>query len=171
MADPPAKTSTDLMWCTEVASMLRFCAGRGLDPGAGGRTVSPDVVCHDIAADGVSAMALPYQDGEFDYVFTCHLIEHMQDTSATIREWLRVVRSGGHVIMIVPNTLYTKGQNTDATPHYHEWAPREFIEEICGEPCLKPWIDAIGMSVGGATIVHAGDAMPRWSFGVVLRKD
>lgn len=162
------------MWCAECASVLQFCKGKGLDPGAGGRTITDDVACLDLKAPGLdhaSADNLPFPDESFDYVFTCHLIEHMPDTHAAIMEWLRVVRPGGHVVMIVPNTLYTKGQNTDATPHYYEWSPREFIEHIAQARCAGLWITANGMRVGNSEIVHAGDAAPRWSFGVVLRKD
>ena len=170
--------STDTMWLHECASVAQFCVGRGLDPGAGGRTLTPDVVrldanaTHRPAIRG-SAITLPFADNVFDYVFTCHLLEHMRDPRAALTEWLRVVRPGGHVACIMPNTLFTQGQNTDPTPHWHEWTPRDFLVEVLEEnACPEYWFRYRNeLAWVNATVVHFDEAQPHWSFGVVLEKD
>ncbi|MBI4498268.1 MAG: methyltransferase domain-containing protein [Chloroflexi bacterium] len=49
---------------------------------------------------------LPYKDGVFDIVFLHEVLEHVQDDAQTVREALRVLRPGGHVVIFVPNRLY-----------------------------------------------------------------
>ena len=49
---------------------------------------------------------LPFRDGHFDVVVLNEVIEHVSDDAATVREALRVLRSGGHVVIYAPNRLY-----------------------------------------------------------------
>ena len=174
---PPSR---DPMWLAEMDSMAEYCVGFGLDPGAGGRTFSHDTLCADVRPDTqpqvlADAAWLPFHDGSFDYVCNSHLIEHLLRPFDAICEWLRVVRPGGHVCMVVPDTRFTNAQNTDPTPHRNEWAPREFLRQVCGwdDPAL-PWWSARGplrgMQPPMAEIVKATTAAPQWSFMVALRK-
>lgn len=54
----------------------------------------------DIIASGDK---LPLDDNSVDYVLNSHVIEHFYDPISTIQEWLRVVRPGGYVFMIIPH--------------------------------------------------------------------
>jgi ubiquinone/menaquinone biosynthesis C-methylase UbiE len=55
-------------------------------------TVSPDPV------------ALPYDDGEFDAVLSCGVLEHVQDPTGSLRELRRVLRAGGRLYVVkLPN--------------------------------------------------------------------
>ena len=49
------------------------------------------------------AMKLDFPDASFDVVFARYLLVHMPDPMAVIREMLRVVRPGGHVIAYEPD--------------------------------------------------------------------
>ncbi len=46
---------------------------------------------------------LPFDDESLDYVVSSHVLEHFYDPIKAIREWLRVVRPGGYVYMVVPH--------------------------------------------------------------------
>lgn len=201
-AHPPHKVSTDKMWITECMSVANWCVGYGLDPGAGMRTFSPDLVTVDVRREcnpqfighaeslrglipcaediDFSKLVLPawyrgeaIEDDTFDFVFTSHLLEHLPDPRAAIREWLRVVKPGGHVCIIIPDTAYTLTQNTDATPHLHEWKARDFTVEVLGAELgefvswwqwrgLLDWCDG--------EVVWLDQACPRWSVACVIRK-
>jgi Methylase involved in ubiquinone/menaquinone biosynthesis len=54
----------------------------------------------DIVAPGDN---LPFKKGVWDFVISSHVIEHFYDPIKTIKEWLRVVKPGGYVFMIVPH--------------------------------------------------------------------
>lgn len=170
-------TCEDRAWCTEMDSVAEFCVGRGLDPGAGNRTFDDQVVCVDVTPQTPRVMqgdatALSFEADSFDYVITSHLIEHLARPRNALREWLRVVRVGGHVCTIIPNTEYTLGRNSDPTPHLHEWSPREFVLSVLGLALgQEPWFTAMGsLSWAPADVVLVDEAQPHWSFCVVLRK-
>ena len=52
-----------------------------------------------------------FASGAYDFVFSSHLLEHFPyaDVPKILREWLRVVKIGGNLVMYLPNdTLYPK---------------------------------------------------------------
>jgi SAM-dependent methyltransferase len=61
---------------------------------------------HLVRAD---ALAMPFRDGTFQVVFHQGLLEHFRDPMPLLRENARVTRSGGRVVVDVPQTfhLYT----------------------------------------------------------------
>lgn len=49
---------------------------------------------------------LPFADAAFDLTFSHEVLEHVADDRTVIAEMVRVTRSGGHVVLFVPNRLY-----------------------------------------------------------------
>lgn len=177
MADPPHVLSTDKMWMEEVASIYHFCQGRGLDIGAGGRTISPDVERLDVNPssrpeypDDATKLALRNQ---YDFVYAGHFLEHVQDARDMLARMIQAVKPGGYVILVLPERRYTLSQNTDATPHRHEWTPREFLDEVLDwDVNGVPWFKAAPFeTLFGASCVQVEEACPSWSYNVVLRRD
>lgn len=85
-----------------------YCAGRGLDVGYGGDLLGSNCVGWDLEhgdaqhLDGIG-------DGAFDFVYSSHTLEHVADASAALRNWYRVIRAGGYLILFVPDRdLYEK---------------------------------------------------------------
>jgi len=58
---------------------------------------------------------LPLKDNSIDYVLSSHMIEHAFDPIGTIQEWLRVIRKGGYVFMIIPHLDRTFDKHRDVT--------------------------------------------------------
>ena len=50
-----------------------------------------------------SLTCLPYNDNEFDCLFTCEALEHAVDIDSAIREMVRVVKSSGKIVIIDKN--------------------------------------------------------------------
>jgi SAM-dependent methyltransferase len=49
---------------------------------------------------------LPFADATFDVVFSHEVLEHVADDRRCAQEMIRVTRSGGRIIVFVPNRLY-----------------------------------------------------------------
>lgn len=66
---------------------------------------------HLVRAD---ALAMPFREGAFDVVFHQGLLEHFRDPMPLLRENARITRSGGRVVVDVPQTfhLYTAMKQT-----------------------------------------------------------
>ena len=50
----------------------------------------------------VDLQSLPFRDGSYDVVYASHVLEHIQDDHAAIREIRRVLRPGGIAVLPVP---------------------------------------------------------------------
>uniref|UniRef100_A0A914DWZ5 Methyltransferase type 11 domain-containing protein n=1 Tax=Acrobeloides nanus TaxID=290746 RepID=A0A914DWZ5_9BILA len=64
------------------------------------QVIAGNLVNVDVVAPGDN---LPFPDGSQDFVIISHVIEHFYDPIKAIKEWLRVVRKGGYVYMIIPH--------------------------------------------------------------------
>lgn len=95
----------------------QYMSGVGLDIGYKGsvKTAVPvleTAVGVDIDYPGYDGKTLPFEDESQDYVFASHVLEHIPDSLAAIREWYRVLKVGGHLIMMVPHMyLYERKQS------------------------------------------------------------
>uniref|UniRef100_A0A6H2A0M2 Putative methyltransferase n=1 Tax=viral metagenome TaxID=1070528 RepID=A0A6H2A0M2_9ZZZZ len=58
----------------------------------------------DVAAD---ARKLPFENEEFDAVHSSHLLEHFSrvESLEILKEWVRVLKQGGKVRLVVPNII------------------------------------------------------------------
>ncbi len=52
------------------------------------------------------ALALPFRGGSFDLVFHQGVLEHFRDPALLLRENLRVLKPGGHLLADVPQTFH-----------------------------------------------------------------
>ncbi len=58
---------------------------------------------HDPGAmTAMDASHLAFNDGSFDLIVCCHVLEHIQDDRAALREFARVLRPAGQAIILVP---------------------------------------------------------------------
>lgn len=64
----------------------------------------PGVVLHRVE-DGAP---VPVETGTVDFIFSSEVIEHVYDTEATFREFSRLLRSGGHVLLTTPYHGFVK---------------------------------------------------------------
>ncbi len=86
----------------------KYCGGRGLDIGYGGDLLSNNCVGWDLE-HGDAQRLDGIDDESLDFVYSSHTLEHVADASTALRIWYRVVKSGGHLILFVPDRdLYEK---------------------------------------------------------------
>ena len=83
-----------------------------LDVGYGGIKYKPEYIGVDpyFSDAEVKAFAweLPYKDNEIDEIFSSHTLEHVAKLQVipTLKEWFRVLKSGGKLILRVPDLVW-----------------------------------------------------------------
>lgn len=72
--------------------------------------------------DGDAQFLASLSDDSLDFVHSSHCLEHLQDPAEGLRNWLRVVRPGGHVIVTVPDEdMYEQGIFPSTYNRDHKW--------------------------------------------------
>ncbi len=97
--------------------VIGYCSGRGCDVGFGGDKVKKDI-CDGIdfkqpyAYTGkdpvdipcnVGAEPIPVPADTYDYVYSSHLIEDFADTGAILADFIRILKTGGNLILVFPD--------------------------------------------------------------------
>jgi len=60
--------------------------------------------------DGDAQLMESVADGTYDFLFSSHCLEHLVDPYEGIKNWIRVVKPGGHVVVAIPDEdLYEQG--------------------------------------------------------------
>lgn len=161
--------------------IVPFTRGRGLDLGCGphkafehfigvdnghhakmfGWDIRPDVhvdTCEDLGI---------FADESVDFIFSSHLLEHIEDTHATLTEWFRVIKVSGYLVLYLPHAdLYPNIGQPGANPdHKHDFKPEHIIGAM--------------KSVGGWDLLREefrdydhgpGDPRNEYSFLLVFKK-
>lgn len=126
-----------------------YCRGNGVDIGCGGEPVVPWAIAMDLPADqyatyhsgntpdrqiqfGGDARDLPFKDGKLDWVYSSHLLEDFLEWDPILREWVRVLKPGGNLVILVPDKALWKAALDRGQPpncaHQHE----SFAGELSG---------------------------------------
>ena len=109
------------------------------------------------------SLRLPFPDCSQDYVFSSHCLEDMQDTEGTLREWLRVLKPGGYLVLYLPDKdyYYNIGHPLANKNHKHDFYWQDVWKGL--------------ERIGDTELVHharygpVGDA-DEWSFELVVKK-
>lgn len=59
------------------------------------------------------------QDEEYDGLISSHCLEHVSNPIKAVLEWKRVIKTGGYILIIVPNKLKTFDHRRDYTTFNH----------------------------------------------------
>lgn len=123
----------------------KYMSGSGLEIGGTGY-LSGVVPILDTATNvelgypGYDGRTLPFPDNSQDYVYSSHVLEHIVDYKHAIQEWYRVVKVGGHIIIVVPHQyLYEKKLSKPSRyneDHQRFYAPANLLKEV--EDSLSP---------------------------------
>jgi SAM-dependent methyltransferase len=93
----------------------------------------------NLDVDGLASIP----DGSFDAVVACHLIEHLANPIAALREFERVVRLRGRLVLVVPDRNLTFDSVRQATPLAYVLAKyRQGVTQVDDEE-IKEFCSAI----------------------------
>ena len=129
-----------------VWELVPYTRGTVLDLGCGPSKAFPHFIGVDSGADeklfGVQMnpdIRIPdcakldlFASQSVDAVFSSHLLEHIEDYRAALKEWWRVIKPGGYLCLYLPHKeLYpnvgTEGANPD---HKHDFMPDDIIDAM-----------------------------------------
>ena len=86
----------------------KYCQGYGLDIGYGGDVLCLNCKGWDFEHGDAQYMA-GVKDSEFDFVYSSHVLEHLHDPASALKNWWRVLKPGGYLILYIPHRdLYEK---------------------------------------------------------------
>ena len=108
----------------------RYFVGTGLDVGGG-----PDPLGLYIELfprlkgvrsfdkeDGDAQVLDGIEDDSVDFLHSSHCLEHLEDPAAALANWFRVVKPGGHLVIMVPDEdLYEQGEFPSTWNGDHKW--------------------------------------------------
>lgn len=166
---PYKAESKKIVW--DVAPYLK---GRGLDVGAGTFKVLPHVISVDNCVD-TSLFGIPispdvkvktaddlgmFASQSMDFLYSSHLLEHMQDPEKTLKEWWRVIKPRGCLVLYLPHEdLYPKvGEEGANSDHKHN----------LNEDKVKRWMYNVGF--WDLEVCEKRDQDDEYSFLMIFRK-
>ncbi len=87
-----------------------YFVGAGLDVGGGGDPLARyaallgfDSCRNWDLPDGDAQYLASVPDETYDYLYSSHSLEHMVDPTVALMNWIRVVRGGGHLVIVIPD--------------------------------------------------------------------
>ena len=147
--------------------LMKYCNGQGVDLGCGQVKLRPSAIGIDLGNPAAADMRADarvlkmYSNDFFDYVFSSHLLEQLENTEAVLREWVRIVKPGGYLVLYQADKeyYYPIGHPQCNALHKHHFS----------------WEDlwAILEKIGGVYLVHHArfdTHVSEWSFELVVRK-
>src|SRR3990167_3978459 len=141
VTDPEGNEAGKVLW-----ELVPYTRGFGLDIGCGPCKAFP----HFIGVDNKKDTALfntqmnpelPVEDGckvpmfadeACDFIFSSHMLEHVVEYKAALKEWWRLIKVGGHLCLYLPhkdfypNIGHPKG-NKD---HKHDFVPQDILDAM-----------------------------------------
>jgi SAM-dependent methyltransferase len=95
----------------------KYCQGKGIDIGCHNSKVLPDADGFDkqdfpgvIRGDATFMEAVA--DESYDWVYSSHCLEHLENVHTGLRNWWRILKNAGYLILFVPHRDYYEQKRT-----------------------------------------------------------
>jgi predicted SAM-dependent methyltransferase len=165
-------------WPSETSKcrprLAPYCTGYGIDVGCGGDPITPAAVRVDLPQPYASYTTAPVQlggdagnlywfkDDTLDFVYSSHVLEDFPDTAEILREWLRVLKPGGRLVIFCPDeqrfrTHCAKTGQPYNTHHQHAHFSLEFVKGLLA-------------AIGGTRVVYENPNVDIYSWDLVVEK-
>lgn len=125
----------------------------GIDIGCQYDPIHPTFRSWDIIfGDGDATFMEGVPDNEFHTVHASHILEHLDDPITALKNWYRITKSDGHLIILVPHRdLYETSKKLPSKwnfEHKSYWLP-----DTDEPPCTKSLRGTISTAIPNANIV------------------
>lgn len=131
----------------------KFCRGKGIDIGYGGDLLAANCQGWDIEhGDGQTLEGL--KSAEFDFVYSSHALEHLDDAEMTLKNWWKIIRPGGYLILYLPDrNLYERKKTLPS--RWNNTHKRFFLLDRDEPPDTVGVIPLIQRTLSGYEIIQA----------------
>lgn len=96
--------------------------------------IVPQAIGIDLGYPGYDGSTLPFADDSVDAIYSSHCFEHIPDYITVLRDWYRLLKTGGHIVMVVPHQyLFEKRRHlpSPSNPdHRRYYTPESLCREI-----------------------------------------
>ena len=138
---------------------LKFCKGHGLDIGAGiwplpgAEKIDPALdIWPNIGEWPDDAYHLPSMPEGWDYIFSSHCLEHLDNPVRALEHWKLRLRPSGVLFIYLPHPEMEYWRPQWNRKHLHSWTPEQMAQML--------------RDLGFADVLH-GERDLAWSFAVV----
>ncbi len=162
--------------------LAKFCVGYGIDIGFGGDPITPTALRMDLPSPYTAVGRVAVQlggdcrnlqwlrDGVLDYVYSSHVLEDFpeSETSSILREWTRVLRPGGRLVLLLPDQqiyLAYCRRTGQVSPDGVLGNPHHSIATFS----LR-YVDRIIDSLGAMRKIASFESLGPYSFAVIYEK-
>lgn len=80
----------------------------------------------------IDGKKLPFKDDSFDVLAALDVLEHVEDDSRAVKEWARVLRPGGHIILTVPAYQWLWSEHDETNMHFRRYT-KSSLQEVLSE--------------------------------------
>lgn len=165
-------------WPSETSKcrirLAPYCTGFGVDVGFGGDPIIPAAIRIDRPVPYTNVGGYPVQlggdatrlhwfaDRTLDYVYSSHVLEDFPDTESVLREWLRVLKPGGRLVLFCPDEqrfrTHCARTGQPYNPHHvHADFSLQFVKELLAR-------------LGDTRIVHENPDVDIYSWELVAER-
>jgi len=156
--------------------LMNYCNGYGIDIGYGGDPIISSAITidnpngfmaytgdHPLNLGGDATCLRWFTDEILDFVYSSHCLEDFEDTENVIREWLRVLKIGGNLVILCPDQFRyeehcKKNNELPNAAHKIKDFGVEYLKKVL-------W------KVGVTEIIYEHDPKDDYSFHLVARKN
>lgn len=100
----------------------------------GNLPIVPQAIGVDVGYPGYEGAAFPFADGSFDAIYSSHCFEHIGDWLGVLRDWYRLLRVGGFLVIVVPHQLLFERKRQLPSPinpdHKRFYTARSLLGEV-----------------------------------------
>jgi SAM-dependent methyltransferase len=130
----------------DVNFTSRYFVGHGLD--IGGKP-DPLMLYQELFSRMESVRTWDWEDGDaqflasvdddsIDFVHSSHCLEHLVDAYIGLRNWFRVLKPGGHLVVTIPDEdMYEQGVFPSTFNRDHKWTFTIFKDESWSEKSVN----------------------------------
>lgn len=154
--------------------LAKYCLGYGVDLGFGGDPITPSAIRVDfdtpyakvgeypVQLGGSAENLFWFQDSSLDYVYSSHLLEDFLDTEFVLREWIRVLKPGGFLVIFCPDEkIYSNHCKQTGQPyntaHVHSDFSLSFLKSILEK-------------IGKTEVIYENSCVDIYSFDLVCKR-